>query len=127
MTLTDYPLQPFMDALPIPTRRVVSEPGRLTIPLLDGLHRYHRDLPESRVWTFDGTVPGPTIEVGRGVPLEVRWENRLTGRLPVVVTRHPHMSSTAFRSRRRSGGAVGRRTQPPRPSRATRSSTCTAR
>jgi spore coat protein A len=89
MPLIDYPLQPFMDALPVPNRLVVTEPGRLTIPLRTGLHRYHRDLPPSPVWTFDGTVPGPTIEVERGVPLEVRWENRLTGNLPVIVTVAP--------------------------------------
>jgi spore coat protein A len=84
-----HPLRPFVDELPIPQRRVLDEPGRLTIPLRAALHRYHRDLPPSPVWTFDGTVPGPTIEVRRGVPLEVRWENRLTGRLPVVVTVAP--------------------------------------
>ena len=85
----DYPLQPFVDALPVPDRRVVSEPGRLTVPLRTALHRYHRDLALSPVWTFDGTVPGPTVEVRRGVPLEVRWENRLTGNLPVIVTVAP--------------------------------------
>ena len=42
--------------------------GRLTIPLLDGLHRYHRDLPESRVWTFDGTVPGPRSKSSAACP-----------------------------------------------------------
>ena len=85
-----HPLQPFVDALPIPQRRVVDEPGRLTIVLQAALHRFHRDLPPSPVWTFDGVVPGPTIEVRRGVPLEVRWENRLTGRLPVIVTVAPN-------------------------------------
>jgi spore coat protein A len=81
----DYPLRPFVDALPVPARRLASDSGRLTIPLRVGLHRYHRDLPPSPVWTFDGTVPGPTIEVRRGSPVEVRWENHLTGTLPVVV------------------------------------------
>lgn len=80
-----YPLAPFVDALPVPSRRVVTEPQRLTIQLQASMHRYHRDLPPSPVWTFDGTVPGPTIEVQRGVPLEVRWVNRLTGTLPVIV------------------------------------------
>jgi FtsP/CotA-like multicopper oxidase with cupredoxin domain len=81
-----YPLPPFVDALPVPRRRVVGESGRLTVGLEAALHRYHRDLPPSPVWAFDGIVPGPTIEVRRGVTLEVRWENRLTGSLPVVVT-----------------------------------------
>jgi len=82
-------LTPFVDALPIPSRLVVTEPQRLTIQLRRALHRFHRDLPPSPVWTYDGTVPGPTIEVRRGVPLEVQWENRLTGTLPIVVTVAP--------------------------------------
>ena len=85
----DHPLRPFVDALPIPDRWVVSKPDRLKIPLRTALHRFHRDLPPSPVWTFDGTVPGPTVEVDRGMLLEVRWENRLTGNLPVIVTVAP--------------------------------------
>jgi FtsP/CotA-like multicopper oxidase with cupredoxin domain len=49
------------------------------------MHRFHSDLPPSPVWTYDGSLPGPTIEVRRGVPVEVLWENRLSGTLPVVV------------------------------------------
>jgi spore coat protein A len=41
----------------------------------DGDAPFHRDLPPSRVWAYDGSLPGPTIEVTRGVALEVRWEN----------------------------------------------------
>jgi FtsP/CotA-like multicopper oxidase with cupredoxin domain len=84
-----YPLRPFVDALPIPPRHVISEPTRLMIPLETTAHRFHRDLPPSRVWTYDGHLPGPTIEVRRSVPLEVQWENRLSGVLPVVVTVAP--------------------------------------
>ena len=48
-----------MDALPIPPRRLISEPTRLTIPMTAATHRFHRDLPPSRVWTYEGTCPGP--------------------------------------------------------------------
>lgn len=34
-----------------------------------GAHRFHRDLPESRMWGYEGTVPGPTIETERGRPI----------------------------------------------------------
>ena len=34
-------------------------------------------------------MPGPTVEVSRGVGLEVLWENRLAGPFPVVVTVAP--------------------------------------
>jgi o-aminophenol oxidase len=91
--LPPHSLTPFVDELPIPARRVVTEPTRLTVPLQTALHRFHRELPASRVWTFDGHVPGPTIEVRRGVPLEVLWDNRLEGTLPVLVTVAPTHAS----------------------------------
>src|SRR5882672_2320810 len=80
-------LSPFVDLLRVPPRRVVKEPTRLTVRLETATHRFHRDLEPSRVWAYDGHVPGPTIEVDRGTEVEVRWENRLSGPLPVVVTR----------------------------------------
>ena len=53
------------------------------------MHRFHRDLPPSRVWVYGGSLPGPTIEVRRGVPLEVLWDNHLSGPYPVIVTVAP--------------------------------------
>ncbi len=84
------PLVPFVDALPVPQRLVAAEhQGRLTICMRSSAHRFHRDLPESPIWGYDGTVPGPTIEVERGQPVTVEWRNELAGRLPVVVTLAP--------------------------------------
>ena len=82
-------LAPFVDPLPLPPRRVIVEPTRLTIRLQAAMHQFHRGLPPSRVWTYDGQLPGPTVEVRRGVPVEVQWDNRLEGRLPVTVVRAP--------------------------------------
>ena len=82
-------LTPFLDPLPIPPRRVIAEPTRLTVRLQTAMHQYHSGLPPSRVWTYDGHLPGPTIEVRRGVPVEVQWDNRLEGTLPVTVVRAP--------------------------------------
>ena len=84
-----HPLTPFVDPLPIPPRHVVTEPTRLTVRVETAEHRFHRELPPSRVWTYDGHLPGPTIEVRRGVPVEVAWENRIEGTLPVTVVRAP--------------------------------------
>ena len=89
MASLTYPLTPFVDKLPVPPRLVMREPGRAVVRLETAEHRFHRDLPPSRVWTYGGSVPGTTIEVSRGVELEVRWENHLTGPLPVVVTVAP--------------------------------------
>jgi o-aminophenol oxidase len=84
-----YPLTPFVDRLPIPPRHVITEPVRCTVRVQTARHRFHRQLPPSRVWTYDGHLPGPTFEVRRGVPVEVAWENRIEGTLPVTVVRAP--------------------------------------
>jgi spore coat protein A len=67
----------------------MSGPGRLVVRLESSKHRFHRDLPPSPVWTYDGSLPGPSIEVRRGAELEVLWENHLSGPFPVVVTVAP--------------------------------------
>jgi spore coat protein A len=84
------PLVPFVDTLPVPRRLLASQhDGRLTVAIRAGAHRFHRDLPESPIWGFDGMVPGPTIEAERAQPVRVEWRNELDGPLPVVVTIAP--------------------------------------
>ena len=79
------PLEPFVDSLPLPSRLIAAEhDGRLSVGIRAGRHRFHRDLPESTVWGFDGTVPGPTIEAERGQPVSVEWRNELEGAFPVL-------------------------------------------
>ena len=82
-------LMPFVDSLPMAPRRVVAEPTRFTVRVQTAMHQFHSGLPPSRVWTYDGHLPGPTIEVRRGVPVEVQWYNRLEDTLPVTVVRAP--------------------------------------
>jgi o-aminophenol oxidase len=90
------PLAPFADALPVPQRLVAArQNGRLSVPIRAGAHRFHRDLPESAIWGYDGTVPGPTIEAERGQPVTVAWRNELDGTLPVVVTTAPHAADAS--------------------------------
>jgi len=90
------PLAPFADALPVPRRLVAArQNGRLSVPIRAGAHRFHRDLPESAVWGYDGMVPGPTIEAERGQPVTVQWRNELDGALPVVVTTAPEATDTS--------------------------------
>jgi FtsP/CotA-like multicopper oxidase with cupredoxin domain len=84
------PLAPFVDALPLPSRLIaVQHDGRLTVRIRAGEHRFHRDLPVSRIWGFEGMVPGPTIEADRGRPVTVEWRNELDGPFPVVDTVAP--------------------------------------
>jgi FtsP/CotA-like multicopper oxidase with cupredoxin domain len=83
-------LAPFVDSLPVPRRLAApAHDGRLTITIRDGVHRFHRDLPKSRIWGYDGTVPGPTIEAELCRPVTVEWRNELEGPLPVLVTIAP--------------------------------------
>src|SRR6266498_5270910 len=81
------PLVPFVDVLPLPPRLLAREhDGLLTVRIRVASHRFHRDLPPSHVWAFEGSVPGPTIEAERGRPVRVEWRNELDGALPVLVT-----------------------------------------
>lgn len=78
----------FVDPLPIPSVATPSyelpDPhhhGQFVNALRMNMHaadvRIHRDLPPSRMWTYNGTVPGPTIEARRGQPLVIEWVNHL--------------------------------------------------
>jgi FtsP/CotA-like multicopper oxidase with cupredoxin domain len=84
------PLTPFVDPLPLPARLSAREhEGRLSIAIEAATHSFHRDLPQSRVWTYGGSIPGPTIEAERGRPVRLEWHNRIEGTLPVAVTVTP--------------------------------------
>lgn len=83
-------IAPFVDHLPIPSRLFAAEHGgRLTVRISAGRHQFHRDLPASDIWGFEGTVPGPTIEAERGQPVMVEWRNELGGAFPVTDTVAP--------------------------------------
>ncbi len=84
------PLTPFVDALPLPQRILADKHGgELTVPIRAAAHRFHRDLPPSRVWAYDGRVPGPTIEAKRGQPVRVHWRNEIDQPYPVASTLAP--------------------------------------
>ena len=84
------PLAPFVDGLPLPRRLIAKEhDGSLVVRMRMGEHRFHRDLPVSKIWGYEGTVPGPTIEAERGHPVTVEWRNELEGPFPVAVTTAP--------------------------------------
>ncbi|TMF46002.1 MAG: hypothetical protein E6I23_03690 [Chloroflexi bacterium] len=91
MTRTLVPqLVPFIDGLPLPQRLIAKEHhGSLVVRMRMGEHRFHRDLPVSKIWGYEGMVPGPTIEAERGHPVTVEWRNELEGPFPLVVTRAP--------------------------------------
>src|SRR5580698_1271152 len=94
-------LTPFVDALPIPpmARPAGARPNpeilKESVPLYriaarEARVRVHRDLPPTRMWTFDGSFPGPTIKTESGQAVMVDWANQLPARhlLPIEHTLH---------------------------------------
>lgn len=73
-------LVPYTDALPVPPvlRPQSGEVLRETeITLSPTWVRLHAQLPPTLMWGYDGTVPGPTIEVRRGERIRIAWTNRI--------------------------------------------------
>lgn len=98
----------FVDPLPIPQ---VAKPMNPCYPLqnqdifyhikmLEAEHRFHRDFPKTRVWGYNGTYPGPTIEVEKDVAVKVKWDNQLPKKhfLPVDHTLHGTMDTPDVRT-----------------------------
>jgi spore coat protein A, manganese oxidase len=94
-------LTPFVDPLPVP--RVMKPAGVRAHPehageqipffrmnMREVRQRVHRDLPPTRMWSFEDSFPGPTIEVQSGRGAMVEWANALPARhfLPIDHTLH---------------------------------------
>lgn len=91
----------FVDRLPIPrvlqpqgTRPAPHDPD-LEVPLYRVAMRpaevsVHRDLPPTRMWGYEGEVPGPTIVARSGQPLWIEWVSELPQHhfLPIDPTLH---------------------------------------
>src|SRR5436190_16332493 len=79
-------LTKFVDPLPIPPfiRVGGAQRRRVTIRLREAFVRLHAELPLTRVWTYNGHFPGPTLEVRQGQRLRVAWKNELRGPLPLT-------------------------------------------
>jgi spore coat protein A len=78
----DCGLEPFVDPLPIPP--VLQPTGtradgvlQYTVEVVDASQQLHRDLPNTDVWTYNGSYPGSTIEARVGEPIEVTYINNL--------------------------------------------------
>lgn len=102
MTRTDRPmagtdvtpggvrLTKFRDPLQIPPVLRPSPGQLLTVRMRAVDARLHSELPPTRVWAYNGSFPGPTIEVRRGERLRVAWQNELTGSYPVTAVEVPN-------------------------------------
>lgn len=90
MALTKY-----VDALPIPMilepKSQNNEVTKYEVEMTEFFQKLHKDLPETLVWGYEGTYPGPTIEVKKDERIQVKWINNLpveTHLLPVDTTIH---------------------------------------
>ena len=78
----------FVDRLPIPPvlhpkearpdpRNPSGQVKYLRVAMRESSVQVHRDLPPSSMWAYNGSVPGPTIEVRNGEGLWIDWANEL--------------------------------------------------
>jgi spore coat protein A, manganese oxidase len=87
-------LEPYVDALPIPPRIAAwgaagaDKPVSIRMGVFQ--QKVHRDLPPTTLWGYNGSWPGPTIEMRRNRPIRVAWANGLPRRhfLPLDYTVH---------------------------------------
>ncbi|MGY4649512.1 multicopper oxidase family protein [Mycobacterium sp. URHB0021] len=76
-------LTPFKDALRIPPTLRPKGTGVTEIDMVEARIRLHSQLPPTRLWTYRGHFPGPTIDVRQGQLVRIAWTNKLTGTTPV--------------------------------------------
>lgn len=91
-------LTKFIDALPIPP---VIKPRQkdqfhtyYEVTMTEFKQSLHRDLPETKVWGFEGIYPGPTFEVESGEKVFVKWMNNLPERHLLPVDHSIHGAQT---------------------------------
>ena len=80
----------FKDPLRIPP---ILHPSRtddgrsfLRIEMRPAWVQLHSELPPSEVWAYEGSLPGPTIEVSRGQHVQIEWINAIPADEPYPIT-----------------------------------------
>jgi spore coat protein A, manganese oxidase len=100
-TIDPDSLSPFVDPLPIPP---IAKPAGLRpdpfnqsnkipyyrVSIQEIQAKVHRDLPATRLWSYGGSVPGPTFETRSDAGILVEWANDLPRKhfLPIDHTLH---------------------------------------
>src|SRR5712692_8037551 len=83
-------LTKFKDCLRVPPilhpHQADDQRYRLRIEMLPAQVQLHSELPPSEVWTYEGLLPGPTIEVSRGQRVQVEWINAIPEDQPYPIT-----------------------------------------
>ena len=78
----DCGLTPFVEALPIPPvlQRTGTRPDgvpQYTVSVQEAVQNVHPQLPDTTVWTYNGSWPSSTIVAVKGQPIEVTYVNNL--------------------------------------------------
>jgi len=82
-------LASFVDPLPVPA--VAKPEGHrggvpyYKLPIREFFSKIHRDVPPTRFWGYANSMPGPTVEVRSGHPVQIEWPNQLPAKhfLPI--------------------------------------------
>ena len=76
---TQITLQLFKDALPIPATifPATFPNATVAIEMKVGTTTLHSDLPATTIWGYNGTYPGPIIEVNQNQKIHIEWKNSL--------------------------------------------------
>jgi len=100
-------LTPFVDPLPLPPvaqpiehRPAPGNPGekvpfyRVSMRAITA--KLHRDLPPTHLWSYGGSVPGPTFDTRSGQGVLIEWANELPAKhfLPIDHNLHGAEKST---------------------------------
>jgi spore coat protein A len=67
----------FVDPLPTLTHIDGTQTPEFSISISQITAQLHRDLPSSQIWGYNGSSPGPVIDVEAGHPIRVHWQNNL--------------------------------------------------
>jgi FtsP/CotA-like multicopper oxidase with cupredoxin domain len=83
-------LTKFKDGLRVPPtlhpQKMDDQRYSLRVHMRPAQIQLHSELPPSEVWTYEGSLPGPIIEVWRGQHVQIEWINALPADQPYPIT-----------------------------------------
>jgi FtsP/CotA-like multicopper oxidase with cupredoxin domain len=83
-------LTKFKDCLRVPPilhpNQADDQRYRMRLQMRPAQVQLHSELPPSEVWTYEGLLPGPTIEVSRGQHVQIEWVNAIPEDQPYPIT-----------------------------------------
>jgi spore coat protein A len=98
------PITKYKDKLPVP--RVLKpkyqddEATYYEVRMVQAKQSLHSELPDTLVWCYEGTYPGPVIEARKNEKVLIQWKNELPDQhfLPVDKTLHGVMDAPEVRT-----------------------------